>query len=139
MQSKLAIALDGTKSIRAATFPQDITQLRSFLGACNVYRKFVNGFYRIARTLNKMVGKDAEPDWLNPLKEELEGFKALKEALITPAVLALPKKDGPYMVDTDASKYTIGAVILQQQDEKNSKEGVPVEYWSKTFTQPEAN
>ena len=81
-----------------------------------------------------MTKKGAEPDFENPTEEQLDAFGTLKEALITPPVLALPKKDRPYMVDTDASKYAIGAALLQQQDEDDPKSWVPIGYWSKTFT-----
>lgn len=136
---KLAIASEGTKSIRGATFPEDIIQLRSFLGAFNVYGKYANWFSRVVRPLNNMLTKDAEPDCLNPSKEELEAFEALKETLVTPPVLARQKKDRPYMVDTDPSKYAIGAVLVQQQDENYPKDWVLIGHWSKTFTQPEEN
>lgn len=136
---KLAIASEGTKSIRGATFPEDIIQLRSFLGAFNVYGKYANWFSRVVRPLNNMLTKDAEPDCLNPSKEELEAFEALKETLVTPPALARQKKERPYMVDTDPSKYAIGAVLVQQQDENYPKDWVLIGHWSKTFTQPEEN
>lgn len=109
---KLAIAADGTKSIAVAEFPRYTTQLNSFLGACKVYQKFVSEFSRLARPLNSMLKKDTGPDWYNPTEEQLEAFRALKQALVTPPVLALPKKDHTYMVDTDSSKYSIEAVPL---------------------------
>jgi hypothetical protein len=135
MPGKLAIASDGTKSIRGAVFPQGLTQLRSFLGACNVYRKFVEGFSKLAKPLNDMLKKGAEPDWQHPSEKQMQAFNSLKEALKTPPVLALPKNGRPYMVDTDASNHAIGAVLLQQQDDEHPKEWVPIGYWSKTFTQ----
>ena len=41
------------------TFPESITQLRSFLGACNVYRRFVKHYSKIASPLSDMLRKNA--------------------------------------------------------------------------------
>ena len=101
--------------VREATFPESITQLRSFLGACNVYRRFVKDYSKIASPLSDMVRKNAGNDWHNPTKEQLHSFEELKARLNAPPILALPKANRPYMIDTDASAYAIGAVLLQQQ------------------------
>ena len=47
---RLSVANDAkaTCAVREATFPESITQLRSFLGACNVYRRFVKDYSKIA-------------------------------------------------------------------------------------------
>ena len=63
---KLSVATENIKSFTQATFPKNTTQLRSFLGAANVYRRCVAGYYGIARPLNGMLRKDAEPDWDSP-------------------------------------------------------------------------
>ena len=42
LPGRIAIAKDNTSAISEATFPHDVTSLRSFLGACNVYRRFIN-------------------------------------------------------------------------------------------------
>lgn len=59
---KLSVAETGADAFKTFTFPRTLTQVRSFLGACNVYRRFVKGFARIARPLTDMTRKDAEPD-----------------------------------------------------------------------------
>ena len=59
---KLSVAVDNSKAFAKAVFPQTVTQLRSFLGAANVYRRFVQKYSDIARPLNSMLRKDAEPD-----------------------------------------------------------------------------
>ncbi len=54
----------------------------------------------------------------------------LKEALCKAPVLAYPNPDLPYVVDTDASNLSIGAVLSQLQD---SEEKVII-YGSKAFS-----
>ena len=102
---KLSVATENTKSFAHAQFPHNTTQLRSFLGAANVYRRFVTGYSGIARPLNAMLRKDAEPDWDSPTNDEIDAFETLKRKLVTPPILGLPKANRPYMIDTDASAY----------------------------------
>ena len=114
---KLSVAVDNSKAFAKAVFLRTITQLRSFLGAANVYRAFVKRYSDIARPLKSMLRKDAEPDWENPTDEQTKAFETLKARLISPPILALPKAGRPYMIETDASAYQFGATLLQQQDE----------------------
>lgn len=103
-----------------------------------------------------MFKKDGEIDCSKPTAEQLESFSELKRRLANPLVLGLPKRGCPDMVDTDASKFSLGAVLLQQKDknsgqlEKWKKEGnrpggdsekewVTIGYWSKTPIAAEKN
>lgn len=67
-------ATENSKSIQEATFPTDIMRLRSFLGACNMYRRFVEGYVTIAKSLTEMTRKKHDPDWLNSTEEHLGAF-----------------------------------------------------------------
>ena len=111
---KLSVATENTKSFAHAQFPRNTTQLRSFLGAANVYLRFVTGYSGIARPLNAMLRKDVDPDWDSPTNDELEAFETLKRKLFTPPILGLPKANRPYMIETDASAYQLGATLSQQ-------------------------
>ena len=136
---KLAVATENTKAFEHAAFPRIATQVRSFLGAGNVYRRFVKNFSGITKPLNSMLKKDARPSWGNHGPDAVEAFETLKRKLISPPVLALLKRGRPYMIDTDTSAYQLGAKLLQQQDPSKPKEWVPVEYWSKTLNSAEQN
>ena len=136
---KPAVATENTKAFEYAAFPRNATQVRSFLSASNVYRRFVKNFLGIAKPLNKMLRKDANPTWDDPIPAAVEAFETLKRKLISPPVLALPKRGRPYVIDTDVSAYQLGAALLQQQDPSNPKEWVPVGYWSKTLNSAEQN
>ena len=63
---KLSVAVDNSRAFAKAVFPRTVTQLRSFLGAGNVLGRFVQKYSDIARPLNSMLRKDAEPDWETP-------------------------------------------------------------------------
>ena len=49
------------KAFEHATFPRNVTQVRSFLGAANVYRGFGKNFSGVAKPLNTILKKDARP------------------------------------------------------------------------------
>ena len=53
------IKVDLTKieAIVSWKLPQNVTEVRSFLGLVGYYRRFVNGFSVIASTLTKLLGK----------------------------------------------------------------------------------
>ena len=104
---ELAVATENTKAFEYAAVPRNATQVRSFLGAANVYRRFVKNFSGIAKPLNEMLKKDANPTWDDPKPAAVEAFETLKSMLISPPVLALPKRGRPYMIDTDASAYQL--------------------------------
>ena len=104
---KNTAALQGFKEITMQT------KLRSFLGMCNVYRRFVPNFARVAAPLNQLLKKGQGPD-LEPFDEAQRGaFELLKQALSEPPVLRLPQQDLPYSVDTDSSAYQIGCALMQ--------------------------
>jgi len=62
-------------------------------------------------------------------------FKELKRYLISSPILAFPKKDGQFILDTDASNHGIGAVLSQIQEDKEKV----IAYYSKVFSKTERN
>ena len=135
----LSVAVDNSQAFAEAVFPRSVTQLRSFLGAANVYRRFVEKYSDIARPLKSMLRKDAEPDWDNPTDAQMEAFEGLKERLISPPIFALLKAGRTYMIDTDASAYQLGATLLHQQHKEKPNDWAPIGYWSKTLSDTERN
>ena len=88
---KLSVPEAAADAFKTFTFPRTLTQVRSFLGACHVYRHFVKGFEKIARPLTNMTRKDDDPNFDDPTEAQLEAFEALKEQMIHPPILALPR------------------------------------------------
>jgi hypothetical protein len=88
--------------------PKDKHQLRSFLGLCTYYRRFVKGCTDIAKPLHKLTEDKTPFIW----DEESEtAFRSLKISLCTSPLLSYPKMKGQYILDTDASNNGIGAVL----------------------------
>ncbi len=62
-QGKLEIAMKPTEALEGFQFPKTQTQVRSFLGLCNVYSRFVKRFAKVAAPLNDLLKKGC-PDEL---------------------------------------------------------------------------
>jgi len=91
----------------------NLHEVRSFLGLCNYYRRFVAGFASIAAQLHALTRKNAVFRWT----EECDvAFRRLKRSLTTAPILSLSRDDGSYVLDTDASNSGLGAVLSQLQD-----------------------
>lgn len=120
------------QSIREWPRPRDKHEVRSFLGICTYYRRFVEGFADIAAPLHKLTEANNTFAWNQKCEDS---FRRLKAALCSSPILAYPKRQGQFILDTDASNIGIGAVLSQVQD---GEEKV-IEYYSKILTKPERN
>jgi transposase InsO family protein len=133
---KLEIATKNTDALRTAQPPRTQTELRSFLGLCNVYRRFVPGFSKIAGPLNQMLRKGESPRLGALSVEQLHAFESLRDNLLHPPVLALPRKAGRYVLDTDASDLQIGSCLCQEHPDGLRH---PIGYWSRSLNAAERN
>ena len=99
--------------------PKCIKNLRSFLGICNYYRKFIKNYAVFARRLEGMCGNSKEKlVWSDQCEE---AFRELKSALSVTPVLVYPDFKKDFILDTDASFDTIGAVLSQRDDKGNER------------------
>jgi len=113
--------------------PRTKTQLRSFLGMCNLYRRFVANYARIAAPLNQLTTK-AYGDTLPAFAEtQAAVFTRLRDALLNPPVLALPRRGAPFTIDVYACDTQLGCALLQEQPDSQLK---PVGLYSRAL-QPE--
>ena len=121
-----------TETVDSWPVPRNKKELRSFLGLCTYYRKFVRNFASIAAPLHWLTRDDVEYVWDEKCAT---AFKLLKSALTRSPILAYPDAGGEFILDTDASSCGIGAVLSQLQD------GVErvVAYYSRSLSSPERN
>ena len=112
--------------------PNNISEVRSFLELASYYKKFVQGFCSIARSLTDLLHKDHAFVWTS---ETQKAFDLLKKKLISTSVLLLPDSTKPFVITTDISDYTIGAVLTQNQ----GKGEQPVAYESRKLSPAERN
>eukprot|EP00253_Pinus_taeda_P022804 PITA_22804 len=111
--------------IRDWPSPTTLTELRSFLGLANFYRRFMLAFSHITWPLSQ-VTKGGAKEKLFWSESQQKEFIELKYRLCMAPVLALPDLQQPFEVETDASDYAIGAVLTQH--------GHPVAYHSETLS-----
>lgn len=133
---KLAVAEKNTDDLKQCRYPEKQTQLRSFLGMCNVYRRFVPNFARVAAPLNALLCKGNPPQLPTSTAEQEKAFNLLKDALVYPPILRLPRPDREYSVDTDACKDQIGCALMQTSEDGKRH---PVGFWSRSLHPPEKN
>ena len=104
-----------TDKVKDWPTPENIDDVRSFLGLATYFRKFVPNFANLAAPMYLMMRKGAEWSWS---KAADDGFHAIKLALISPPCLAIPnlRDDAPpFYVHTDASITGLGAILMQEE------------------------
>ncbi|KAG8501067.1 hypothetical protein CXB51_003130 [Gossypium anomalum] len=107
------LAVDPQKIEAIKTWPQPtgVKEVRSFLGIAGYYRKFIKGFATIAALLSDLLCKETP---FNCTDKAQETFEKLKQCLCTLPVLGLPDFTKDFVVETDASRVGIGAVLHQR-------------------------
>ncbi|KAL0361382.1 UNVERIFIED_CONTAM: Retrovirus-related Pol polyprotein from transposon [Sesamum radiatum] len=90
--------------------PSNVHDLRSFLGLANYYRHFVKDYSKIARLITDLLKKTEAWNWTPQCQVS---FDDLKRAMVTDPVLALPDMSKPFVVETDASNFALGGVLMQ--------------------------
>ena len=91
-------------------YPSNVSELRSFLGFVNFYRRFIKDFAKHAHPLSILLRKD-QP-WLFG-EEQVAAFEFLRTKVVSDPILRLPDFTKTFTLQTDASDYAIGGVLLQ--------------------------
>ncbi|GJX83469.1 putative reverse transcriptase domain-containing protein [Tanacetum coccineum] len=100
------------ESIKDWASPKNPTEIRQFLGLAGYYRRFIEGFSKIAKSMTKLTQKNVKFDWGE--KEET-AFQLIKQKLCSAPILALPKGSENFIVYCDASHKGLGAVLMQNE------------------------
>ena len=108
-----------TEAIQKFEKPKCVKSLRSFLGICNYYRRFIREYAKKSRALEEMCGqKEKKLIWTDKCEK---AFQEMKEALGSPPILAFPDFKKRFILDTDASFDTIGAVLAQEGEDGHER------------------
>ncbi|GKA15402.1 putative reverse transcriptase domain-containing protein, partial [Tanacetum coccineum] len=92
--------------------PKTLTEIRQFLGLAGYYRRFIEGFSKIAKPMMKLTQKNVKFDW----SEKAEAaFQLLKQKLCSTPILALPEGSENFVVYCDASHKGLGVVLMQRE------------------------
>ncbi|MDB5910846.1 MAG: pol protein, partial [Massilia sp.] len=114
--------------------PQNVKDVRGFLGFTNYYRRFIKNYSKIASPLTDLTkGKGSDIQWNDKTEQ---AFQRIKEAILEEPILAMPDPDREFEVETDASDFAIGGQLGQRDSEGRLH---PIAFFSKKLNGPELN
>jgi RNase H-like domain found in reverse transcriptase len=111
------------------------TVLRRFLGMTGFYRKFIPNYAKVSAPLNRFLKAD-QSETFELDEAAIDAHSLFKQAIENSPMLALPRAQGVYVLETDASAAQLGVVLLQEQEDGNFR---PLGYWSRHCTKAEQN
>ena len=104
------------KKIEAIKFlpvPTCVREVRSFIGMCSYYRRFIPNFFHIAEPIIALTRKYAHFKWSDTHQRT---FEYLKDSLTAVPLLVYPDSNKPYVLYTDSSDTCIGTCLTQKCD-----------------------
>lgn len=118
--------------------PKNASELRSFLGLCNHYKRFIGGYSTKIAALSELTQANCQFN-LPENSPALQAFEWLKQAITSAPILAVPNFEAPFIVVTDASSFGIGAVLMQQADASDPATRRPIAFHSARLSDAERN
>lgn len=103
------------KAVREFREPQNVSEVRSFLGLVTYSSRFIPDFATKSEPLRRLTKKDVKFEFG---EEQKHAFELLKDAVADSGTLAYYKRDAPTRVICDASPVGLGAALVQKQNEK---------------------
>ena len=130
--SRQGVATDPEKTNKVSNWPilTTISDIQRFLELASYYRRFVKNYATIASPLHKLTERGRQFNWTSDCTT---AFASLKQKLTNAPILAFPDFTQPFLLDTDASQFGIGAILSQVID---GKENV-IAYASRTLSKAE--
>jgi hypothetical protein len=99
------------KAIMEWLVPKDVVDIRSFMGITGYYRRFIEGFSKIAYPITSLQKKGTRFNWSEKCQDS---FNKLKELLTMTPILKVADPDKDFTVCVDASKEGLGGVLTQE-------------------------
>ena len=121
------------EAVKKAPRPQNVQELRSFLGLVHYYGRFLPNLATLLHPLNVLLQNDSPWEWTPQCTAAFEGAKKL---LMSAPVLAHYDPSLPLKLAGDASGYGLGAVISHVMPDGSER---PVAYASRTLSPSERN
>lgn len=114
--------------------PEKLTELRTFLLMCNIFGYFIPNVNCVVVKFNINIQKGQTQTFERLSDEEIIGLDMLKENLIEPPVLRLPRSQVNYTVDQCTRGKQIYLVLLQKKPDGTNR---PIWYWSRPWNDTE--
>jgi hypothetical protein len=99
------------KEIMEWSVPTTVTEIRSFLGLVRYYRRFIEGFSKISKTMTSLLEKGREFKWDEKCPDN---FDLLKKRLMSLPVLVMPDPQKGFDIYCDACGQGLGCVLMQE-------------------------
>lgn len=112
--------------------PRTPKQLKSFLGLCSWYKRFIPSLSTLSEPLTRLLHKNVRWHWE---LEQQNTFDRLKTLLTSAPILHCPDFSKPFVIECDASNVGLGAVLRQ----KIKNQCRVIAYASRTLSSPERN
>ena len=91
--------------------PTDVGEIRSFLGLAGYYRRFIDGFSKLAKPMTALLEKNAKFVWSEKCQTN---FEELKKRLTIAPMLVLPDLNKCFSIYCDASRQGLECVLMQE-------------------------
>ena len=101
------------EAIRSLPVPTCVREVRSFIGMCSYYRRFIPNFSHIAKPIIALTRKYTH---FKLSDTDQKAFDYLKDSLTAVPLLVYPDSNKPYVLYTDASDTCLGACLTQECD-----------------------
>lgn len=133
------------KAIKDWPKPTTLREVRAYLGFTSYFRRHIENFTKIARSLHQLVALGMQNGGKNNKNVKIskwwnadcdQAFETLKEKLITAPVLAYPDYSKEFVVTCDACETGIAATLSQVGDDGESR---VVAYASRGLRKGESN
>jgi hypothetical protein len=110
--SEGGISIDPSKvkDVLSWNTPQNISDIRSFLGLAGYYRRFIEGFSKISKPMTELLAKGKTFEWM--ARHEVS-FQKLKNRLTMAPVLTMPDMEKSFSIYYDTSGHGLGCVLMQ--------------------------
>ena len=122
---------ENVKAVRDMPCPQDVTELRRFLGMVNHLGKFAAHLSEKTKPLRDLLSSKNQWCWNSP---QQQAFEAVKEELCSTRILACYHRERETVSSSDASSFGLGAVLRQKQENGDWR---PVAFVSRSLTPTE--
>ena len=120
------------QAIQEVSVPENPTELKSFLGLVNYYRRFIPDMATLVHPLNCLLAENISWKWT---KQCHEAFQKLKDILQSAPLLTHYDAKKPLRLAVDASSYGLGAVLSHISDDEEK----PIAFSSRTLSPSEQN
>ncbi|KAG0160400.1 hypothetical protein PDIDSM_7929 [Penicillium digitatum] len=130
----IAVDPEKIRVVQSWTIPTTVKGIQSFLGFCNFYRRFIQGYSAISKPLHRLSRQDIPFEWSENCER---AFQTLKNKLVSAPILRHYDPVRQTRVETDASDGVMGAVLSQYYEQEDFWH--PVAFYSKTMQPAELN